>query len=306
MSVGLPEHESHAYCDRLSNLYGTVDVTVGCINSPTNVTLTGDRAQMDTLESWLREKSVFVRRLKVDVAYHSRHMNEIASDYSGMIQHLEPGETPRTPIAMFSTVSGTLVSARQLCNSEYWVKNMLSPVRFSETLTQICAQSAKSKRKRLGQPIQHHITATDLLEIGPHSALRGPIRETLNAVPNGSAIQYHSALARNADAVRTLLETTGRLYCSGYPVNLLAANRLTGKSEVVLTDLPEYSFNHSRRHWLESRTSKGYRFRKSGRLDLLGTPSSDWNPLDAQWRNVIRLNECPWIEDHKVGFPLHT
>ena len=301
MSVGLAAQETTVFLDRLRDIHGTIDVTIGCINSPTNVTVTGDKSQMDTLESWLRERSIFVRRLKVDVAYHSRHMNDTASEYSKRIQRLQPGRTPKTPMIMFSTITASQVAPSQLCHSDYWIKNMVSPVKFSETLIYMCKHSDTSQRKRLGQPIQHNIAATDILEIGPHSTLKGPIREILQTLHKGSAIQYRSVLVRNAPSVQILLETIGRLHCSGYRVDLLAANRLSGKSEIALIDLPEYPFNHTRRHWLESRISKGYRFRKFGRLDLLGAPSSDLNPLDAQWRNVIRMKECPWIEDHKVG-----
>ena len=53
MSVGLSENEMHVYFDRLSNAYESIDVQIGYVNSPTNVTLTGDRIQIDTLESWL-------------------------------------------------------------------------------------------------------------------------------------------------------------------------------------------------------------------------------------------------------------
>ncbi|KAI4288066.1 MAG: hypothetical protein L6R35_002669, partial [Caloplaca aegaea] len=302
MSIGLSETDAHAYLERLQDVYGSVDITVGCINSPTNVTITGDRKQMDTLESMLRENSVFVRRLAVDVAYHSRHMEYVATEYSTLIQDLEVGHTAATTLSvLFSTVAATQVSALQLRQSEYWVNNMVSPVRFSETLARVCTQSGRLKRKRLGQPLQHQLIVTDVLELGPRSALKAPIREILRIVPNGGAIQYHSALVRDADATQNLLEVAGRLHCSGYPVDLLAANRVSEKSEATLTNLPEYSFDHSRRHWLESRTSKNYRFRKSARLDLLGAPSKDWNPLDARWQHVIRLTECPWIGDHKMN-----
>ena len=202
-------------------------------------------------------------------------MNDIAFEYSTVVQSLQPGNPPKSPIIMFSTVSTSQVSSRQLCQSDYWVKNMVSPVRFSETLALVCTQSVKSKRKRLGQPIPHQIATTDLVEIRPHSALKALIRETLQRVPKSGAIQYHSVLARYGSAMQVMLEIIGQLHCSGYPVNLLAAEWISGKSEICLTNLPEYPFNHSRRHWLESRTSKGYRFCKAGQIDLLGAPSTD-------------------------------
>lgn len=48
-------------------------VTVGCDNSPENVTLSGDREALEKVVRDLRERKpeVFVRMLDVDMAYHS-------------------------------------------------------------------------------------------------------------------------------------------------------------------------------------------------------------------------------------------
>lgn len=302
LSVGLSESESRGYLDKLGQHYGATNIVLGCINSPTNVTMTGDRMQIEALESILRDDGIFVRRLHVNVAYHSRHMDEIASEYSSRVQHLEPGEARSNPISMLSTVCTRWVQIPDLCRSDYWVRNLVSPVRFSEAVAEMCTKSAKPKRKRLGQPVEHQISVTDLFEIGPHSTLKAPIREILNTVVGGSAIRYHSALIRTSSAATTMLETAGRLYCLGYPINIAAANNPLLRPVAMLTDLPEYPFDHSRTYWRENRISKGYRFPKHARLDLLGTPTPDWNPLNGQWRKILRLNEDPWIGDHQVRF----
>lgn len=66
----------------------------------------------------------------------------------------------------------------------------------------------------------------------------------------------------------------------------------------MLTDLPAYPFNHSQHYWFESRLSRNFRFRKHARHELLGTPVADWNPMEAKWRNYIKVAEHPWIRDH--------
>ena len=97
---------------------------------------------------------------------------------------------------------------------------------------------------------------------------------------------------------------TGRLYCLGYPVKVANVNRTEATkatNRMALTDLPEYPFDHSQAYWHESRINKELRLRKHPRLDLLGTQSLDWNPLEARWRKFIRLSETPWVEDHVVN-----
>lgn len=112
-------------------------------------------------------------------------------------------------------------------------------------------------------------------------------------------IGYNSALKMGLSATATILHLVGELRCHGYVVDLLAANNISGKPNVtMLVDLPAYRFNHSQIYWHESRLSKNFRFRKHPRHELLGTPTADWNHLEAKWRNIIKETENPWIKDH--------
>lgn len=298
-AVGLSEEAIKPYLSQLSQKFGTASVVVGCINSPANVTLSGHSTQIEQLESWLSDNNVIFRRLHVNVAYHSPFMNAVTDAYLADLNDLKAGEP--TNITMISSVTGARIRPQKLGRGEYWAKNMVSPVQFSKALTQICLPTASKKRKRLGQPVQCAITANDLLEIGPHSSLRSPIRDTLANLGRAQHVGYHTCLKRNSSAARAFQEALGYLHCSGYQVNLLKANNMGAESRPVLADLPAYPFNHSQSHWVESRFSKDVRFRRHAKSDLLGLPCSDWNPLEPRWRYVLRLNEIPWVEDHKVS-----
>lgn len=299
ISVGISEQQANLYLTKLGKYYKQVDVSIGCINSPKNVTLTGDVDQVNRLKEWMQDDSVAVHRLRVNVAYHhSPHMNEIADQYLFSIKQIEPGDA--TTVPMISSVSGARVSEDKLSHAEYWVQNLVSPVQFLKALTILCTKMAK-KRRRLGHVTQHQININDILEIGPHSALKGPIQESLRVIPEGGDIRYHWTLSRHSSAVESILEAASRLYCSGFPVDFLSVhNQKETSSGTLLVDLPEYPFNHTQSHWLEGRASKSFRFRHKARSDLLGTPASDWSHLNAQWRNIIRKGENPWIEDHQV------
>ncbi|KAB5549432.1 thiolase-like protein [Coniochaeta sp. 2T2.1] len=60
------------------NLAGAGSIRVACINSPESVTISGDEPAVDKLEQLLKEAGVFARKLKVDTAYHSHHMESIS------------------------------------------------------------------------------------------------------------------------------------------------------------------------------------------------------------------------------------
>ena len=109
MSVALCESDAQRYLDEMKLSNGDHDVTVACINSPSNVTLTGPEAQLNMLQSRLETESVFNRKLQVNVTYHSAQMNEVALEYLMMIKDIESGKAfSETPV-MISSLTGDVV-----------------------------------------------------------------------------------------------------------------------------------------------------------------------------------------------------
>ncbi|KAL9074826.1 MAG: hypothetical protein Q9161_001964 [Pseudevernia consocians] len=303
ISVGLSVDDIEHYFDQVSLHFGSRGIIVGCINSPKNVTVTGDERQVDVLKSLLDKDRIFARKLQVNVAYHSPQMGTIAADYLLSIKNLQARDAAPDSCKMISSVTGQNLSIDEMQEAEYWVKNMTSPVRFTDAMIQIDSAASKSSTNTIWANARTSLLH-DLLEIGPHCALKGPIREHLES-RGIKDINYSSALIRYIPATNTLLDAVGRLYCAGYAVDVSEVNSL-GKTprdrQIVLPNLPEYHFDHSRSYWHESRfTKEGWRLRKYPRLDLLGSPVPDWNPLHATWRKIIRLSETPWVEDHKVN-----
>ena len=301
MSVTLSEAEVEPHLDKIRSRYTEVSLSVGCINSTKNVTVTRSEIAIDALKSILDAEYISCKKLKVNVAYHSPYMDEIAGRYGELLKDLYAGSTSESPI-MVSSVTGSIIPAEDLHQSKYWVRNMVSTVRFSDALSKICSQSSKATRKKLGVHGAGVITH-DLLEVGPHSALKGPIGEFLNQLTVSRTITYNSMLIRYQSAVDTSLTAAGNLYCLGYLVNISEINAYNTKlpaRPMVLTDLPEYSFNHTKNYWQESRVSKDFRFRTNPPNSFLGSTTPGRNPFEARWRNIIRLSENPWIKDHKV------
>lgn len=307
LAVGLSKNDIKSYLTKVSTELGTDSLVVACINSPKNVTISGDAVHLDHLQALLEDDQVFARRLKVTIAYHSPQMAEIADDYLDSMGTLESQEPGRASSVMVSSVTGTWIRPDETSKPEYWVQNMLQPVLFSDALSVLCSSSSSNKVKKLDGSHRSLVSINQLVEIGPHAALQGPIKDILRDINHEKDIRYGNMLKRNVSAVQSTLELAGRLHCAGYPIDLsrvngdLVTTESSGSSLKALSDMPEYSFNHNQTYWHESRLSKDSRFRRVGRIDLLGTPSQDWNPLEAQWRNIIRISELPWVEDHQVS-----
>ena len=291
MAVGLGEEEVKPYLARITK--GTA--VIACINSPSSVTLSGDASALIQLEPMLKADSIFARMLKVETAYHSPHMEVIATPY---LQSMASVRTlPDDPSApkMFSSVTGKEISNAEL-GAEYWVANMLNTVRFAQATAALTSYTDSKRRKR-----DTSKTFVDILvEVGPHGALQGPLKQILMAAKQ--KVTMLSALSRGTDCNYSTLELVGKLFQNGYPVNFSTLNSETRIpiNRTALVNLPSYAWNHSQRFWHESAASHTYRFRENPRKDLVGLMTNDSNASETRFRNFLKLSELPWMEDHKV------
>lgn len=292
-SVGLPEEEVQPYLRQITK--GTA--VIACVNSPRNVTVSGDKAALDELAEMLKPKDVFVRSLIVQNAYHSPHMQVIAEKYLEAIQDIKPLR-PATDVRFYSSVTGQQLSSNDL-GPQYWVKNMVSPVQFVQALD-LLFQTASDKRSKRRAGASAKIDT--IIEIGPHSALQGPIKQFLTDRKKMEEATYLSMLVREKPADATALEVAGNLWGRGLDVDIARANsaEATPTRFKVLPDIPSYSWNHEKSFWHESSQSKNHRFQRSVRHDLVGYPVEDFNPSEPLWKNNVRLSELPWLRDHRV------
>ena len=300
LAVALSENEVMPYIEAASGEFEVPRLTVGCINSPKSVTISGEGVQLDALKAHFDKDNIFARRLKVNLAYHSFQMKEIASEYLAALGELEgsclaPGTRPQ----MVSSITGDWIDPDEPCQASHWVRNMISPVRFSEGLATLCSPSSDPQNVLDGSH-RRKIKVNHILELGPHSVLQGACKDILKEMNKGSTVKYLSLLVRNLSAVDTAFSVFGDLYSAGYPIDLFLLNK-NDQTCKALPGLPEYPFNHEKSHWHESRISKNHRLRKFVRNDLLGLPDPNQTPLESRWRNIIRVSEMPWVQDHKVS-----
>lgn len=301
LSVALSHEQAREHIARVNEASPKGSLTVGCINSPKSVTISGNLEKIDALKEILDGENVFARKLQVENAYHSASMMAIADEYGRLISHIRPGAGAGKPnqAQFYSSLTGAAVPPSQIQEPSYWVDNLVCPVKFSDAVSRMFNDLA-AKVKKLGVQ-QTSAPLTEVLEIGPHAALRGPLREIMEQIPSAKDVGYESILKRGNTAVGTALATVSWLHCRGHAVDMTKINMEDSNAiPSMLVDLPTYPFNHSKDYWKESRISKGYRFRKFPRHELLGAPVPDWNTSNAVWRNWIRLSENPWINDHRI------
>ncbi|PYH96569.1 polyketide synthase [Aspergillus ellipticus CBS 707.79] len=272
---------------------GKVQVRVACINSPENVTISGDSNGIDALVSSLTAEGIFARKLKTGgKAYHSHQMEAVGPTYESLLEEanvfleteLSGDNVGNEGPCMFSTVlRQQQVGKSDVRTAAYWRQNLESPVHFSDGL--------------LG--LSTLFDDFSFVEVGPHTAMKMPILQTL-----GKPTSYFGTLKRGQDALSSLLELVGNLFTSGFPVSFPQLQTLypspTGPHR-VLHDLPPYPWHYDKILWNESRVSHEARGRKFPRHELLGTPVPGGNLITFGWRNRLVLDNVPWLRDHKLG-----
>ncbi|PNP47787.1 hypothetical protein THARTR1_10472 [Trichoderma harzianum] len=283
LAVGLGREDAEKYIGKLE----APGIVVACINSPYSVTISGDADGISALKDTLDADEIFNRRLKVDTAYHSHHMKLVSSDYLQQLEGLEAGSTDPS-IRYFSSVTGH--EKMDGFGGSYWVENLVSPVRFSDALQNLYHQAKQG--------------SLNIVEIGPHSALAGPVKQTLAGLQSeGSSYTYIPTLVRGEHGVRSLMNTASSLFRGGGDIDMSAVASLSisrSSPPAVLGDLPTYHWNHTTTHWTESRLSREYRCRKYPSHDLLGSRVIESSDSQPSWRILLSTDRLPWLRDHVV------
>ncbi|KAH7400779.1 hypothetical protein DE146DRAFT_653958 [Phaeosphaeria sp. MPI-PUGE-AT-0046c] len=257
-------------------------VVIACENSPKSVTLSGDADKLDAvLEQMKKERpDVFCRLLKVEMAYHSHHMSELGERYESLMR---PHIQSNAPNAKFySSVYGKAISTAGQLDAPYWRANMENPVLFYTAISSLLSTSSDSP----------HL----FLEIGPHSALAGPLRQIFQHKQLNPMPAYISTLTRNENQTHSILSTAGQLFQHGIHLDFATING-PGK---VLTDLPAYPWQRDTSYWKESRVTRNWRLREFPHHELLGSRILESSDLEPSWRNVLHLDSVPWLRDHKI------
>ncbi|KAL8846842.1 MAG: hypothetical protein Q9221_008100 [Calogaya cf. arnoldii] len=296
-------HSSGEIAAAVNQAHGLPKLSISCFNSPRNITISGQENQISTLETILNVAGIFNRKLRVSIAYHSVQMSQVAEEYLALMGTLFPGcEEYSAP--MISSVDGRSIDPKVLLQGKYWVQNMEAPVRFHDAMRFICSQSIKRPTEKLDGSHRRMPYINHLVEIGPSAVLHAPVMDCLKEHQLENSIACSSVLQRDQSATHTFLGLVGHLHGLGAKIDLRRVNDpyfQPGDDRIALSDLPGYPFNHDTTYWHESRLSSDRRLRKHGHVELLGTPFSDWNPLDAQWRNVINDDGIPWVLDHQIS-----
>lgn len=285
LAVGTTLEDAEELC---SDEYFVGRLRVAACNSPSSVTISGDEDAIAEIMVIFEDENKFVRRLRVEKAYHSHHMIPCSQAYLDSMKGVSvEASSPDPNCTWVSSVHldkspGELVAV----DASYWVENLLSPVLFMQ---------AVERAVSLG-PLDAAI------EVGPHPALKGPVRDTLQSL--GVDLPYASLLQRKQDDVKSFSDALGYLWThlDNISIDFDRYERAMGSSEThkFLPDLPVYQWNHGQRYWNESSLSRALRQRTHLAHPLLGDMMPQSSSQALTWKAMLRPGDLPWVHDHRI------
>lgn len=261
-AVGLSESDARR---RILGLEDRVEVAV--VNSPTMVTLAGDREPLEELAQALEAEGIFVRQLKINYAFHTHQMDPIREELLNALKDIQPKPTR---IPYISTVTGGAMRGEEL-DGTYWWRNVRESVLFSPAMMNLI---------RGGERL--------FLEIGPHPALQSPMTECLQEQNKKGHV--FSSLTRKEDETAAMLRNLAGLHNLGVEIDWREVNQAAGN----FIEQPMYAWNRER-FWLESEEGRHLRCDPEDH-PLLGLRVKSTKPT---WEFYLDPRLFPYLEDHR-------
>ncbi|MGW1077922.1 type I polyketide synthase, partial [Streptomyces sp. NPDC002537] len=252
-------------------------LSVAAINGAGSVAVSGDSDALDELLAELGSEGVRARRIPVDYASHSAHVESIEGELLEVLADI----TPRASrIPFYSTVTASLIDTSEL-DATYWYRNLRQTVRFEETTRALLAD---------GYGV--------FVESSPHPVLSMGIEETGDAA--GRQVTAVGSLRRHDGGMHRFLLSLGEVWAQGVAVDWASPLAPYAPSWV---DLPTYPFQR-RPYW--PRPDAAGADAASAGLDaadhpLLGAVVGLAGADGALLTGRIGLDTHPWLADHAVG-----
>nr|WP_209310521.1 type I polyketide synthase [Streptomyces spiramenti] len=251
-------------------------LSVAAVNGPSAVVVSGDTGALEQLLAACGTDGVRARRVDVDYASHSAHVERVERE---LVQALEGIRPTRGDVPLFSTVTGEWLDTSTM-DAAYWYANLRRPVAFEPAVRTLAGEGFDA-----------------FIEVSPHPVLAMAVEETLEAADATGVVL--GTLRRDEGGPQRMLLALGQAHARGVAVDWSPAFAGTGATR---TDLPTYPFQE-RRLWLDVPTTS--RDVVSAGLGATGHPLlgaaveiADTGELLCTGR--LSLRSHPWLAEHAV------
>ncbi|WP_329491264.1 SDR family NAD(P)-dependent oxidoreductase [Kitasatospora sp. NBC_01246] len=253
-------------------------VEVAAVNGPASVVIAGDAEALDEALEVLAADGVRVRRVAVDYASHTRHVEAIEDTLAEAFADIR-SQAPLVPF--LSTVTGEWIDEAGVLDGGYWYRNLRGQVRFGPAIATLLDQGH-----------------TVFVESSAHPVLVQPVSEIVDEA--GAEALVTGTLRRDEGGLRRLFASMAELHVRGVAVDWTGV--LPAGAETAQVDLPTYAFD--RQHfWL--RTSPATDAASLGQATadhpLIGAVVQVPETGGVLCTSRLSLHTHPWLADHAVG-----
>ncbi len=251
---------------------GFEGVSIGTVNGPEMLTLSGDRAPLSRIAEMLETRGLFNREVNVQVAYHSHHMEPIKEIMLESLADVKgvPATTP-----LYSTVSGDRESGEHL-GPDYWFQNVRQPVLFTDAIEAMINDGYDS-----------------FIEIGPHPVLVRGAEMLIEKLDVDAVIA--PSMTRQGPEATVFLHSLARLSARGIEPDM---EMLFGAGRRYVR-LPKYPWQHNR-YWFESPEDAELRLGPFENPFLKRQKQMVTDDGLSVWDVALDVQKFPYLHDHRV------
>nr|QOD94998.1 PldAIII [Streptomyces platensis] len=200
-------------------------ISIATVNGPHSVVVAGDPDALEALRGELETRGLRNRRIPVDYASHTPHVEAIRERLLADLAVIQPRAAS---IPVLSTVTGAWLDTTVM-DAEYWYRNLRQTVEFEA-----------ATRTLLDQDHRYFV------EISPHPVLTIGLQQTIEETT--APARTLSTLRRNEGTLRHLFTSLAQAHAHGLTIDWTPAFTHT---EPRTTPLPTYPFQHER-YWLDT------------------------------------------------------
>ncbi|GED83720.1 type I polyketide synthase [Streptomyces sp. 6-11-2] len=218
MSVALPVADVEA---RLEAFGGRVSVAAE--NGPRSCVVSGEPGALDELSDLLTAEDVRVRRVPVDYASHSHHVEDLHDEILELLAEVAP---TASEIPFFSTVTGDWLDTTVM-DAGYWYRSLRGRVLFADAVRGLLAAEHRA-----------------FIEVSSHPVLAMSVQDMIDDA--GVVGVASGTLRRDNGGLDRFLLSAAQVCVRGVHVDWAPLFEGTGATRV---DLPTYAFQHER-YWI--------------------------------------------------------
>ena len=197
-------------------------LAIAGVNAPEETVLSGERTALQAALAELAMRGVRAQELKVSHAFHSPLMRPMLAEFERALAAVA-FNAPTRPIA--TNVTGALDTTHAMARPEYWLQQIVSPVRFADAVSAVAADGA-----------------TLFIEVGPRPILCGLGAKVL---ARGS-LTWRPSLTGARDDGAALAGAAAAVYVAGGEIDWAAYHRPQVGARLAM---PTYPFER-KRFWL--------------------------------------------------------